>query len=513
MASWLALTAKAHEYPADLLTNKPPALQQPKSSRLKGQSSERAEGSESPAGTGKSIRRRTQVQVHGRHQGLHPLAEWIASRRPPVAVPSAFASVIDRVIKVRSNFADDITSHGLEADDGSNQRHSYFVSILEKVREVLRPRMPAGVAKALSRQPPEPEHLANMFAALKVYEPADVADSPSIPLERPTTEEAKDGVVYEAERETSIVDAISIYGMMWADLQRIRDRIRWIWSSYRAGVFDAAPAAIATNTAIDLARNLIEEVLAIFQPHTVWKVAQKFFFAHCLYRGFAIQDLLGANGQPNPDTYDIRDDVFMVAYNLLNGVVKVLGPNLPLYKDGTYGTYDPRRDRTKMSGQERFQEDLIVLSEMFSELVTVGRQVHDYPIQDELLRGIKEMDRTREVPFHLVFSAQVVLDIHHLLREDAARPFNQMMEQIALMGESLEQAEFHKGLKFDNWPPENDRVLQEIGRRIPTLDQPGPCLQDQAEDVLACHELLDRRGRASEPYTALLACPGWLDAL
>jgi hypothetical protein len=31
------------------------------------------------------------------------------------------------------------------------------------------------------------------------------------------------------------------------------------------------------------------------------------------------------------------------------------------------------------------------------------------------MRGIKEMDRTREVPFHLVFAAQVFLDIHHVL--------------------------------------------------------------------------------------------------
>jgi hypothetical protein len=99
-----------------------------------------------------------------------------------------------------------------------------------------------------------------------------------------------------------------------------------------------------------------------------------------MFKGVSVEHLLDAHGRPNPDNYDIQDDVFMVAYNLLLSFVKVLGPNLPLYKDGMHGTYDPRRDRTRMSGMEKFQEDLILLSEMFSESMTVARVVHEYPI-------------------------------------------------------------------------------------------------------------------------------------
>ncbi|KAK3311653.1 uncharacterized protein B0T15DRAFT_482623 [Chaetomium strumarium] len=362
-----------------------------------------------------------------------PLAEWIASRQPAVAVPAAFASVNDRVIKVRSRFADDITSHGPEVDDESNERHSYFLGVLEKVREVLKPRMPAGVADPPFRQQPdEPERLANMFAALEGYEPAEFADSSSISLERPATEKAEDDVVYEAEQQTSLLDA----------------RIRWIWTNYQTGVIDVAVAAIATNAAVDLARDLIEEVLPVFRSHGVWTIAQRFYFACCMARGFDIEHVQDANGHPNPNTYDVQGDVSMVAYNVLLSVVRILGPNLPLYKDGIHWT-------------EKFQEDRIPLYEMFSELITVAR-VQDYPIQDEFLRGIKGMDQTREVPFHLVFAAQVHLDIHHILRADVARAFHQMMEQITLMRDSLrEQADFHKCLKFENWTPADDRVLQQ----------------------------------------------------
>jgi hypothetical protein len=329
--------------------------------------------------------------------------------------------------------------------------------------------MPAGAFESTSRQPDEPESLSNMFSALTVYEPSE-EDSESffVSMEPPTPEKAEQDIVYEAEPQRSIMDAMSAYMMLYTDLGRIRVRIRWIWANYQTGVLDLVAAAIATNAAIDLARGLIEEVLPALQPHPVWHVAQKLYFVCCLSRGFSFGDILDANGRPDPQTYDVQDDVYMVAYNVLKSLQLVLSPiSLPIYKDGTFGTYDPQRDRTKMSGQEKFQEDLVLLNEIFTELVTAGRLVNDYPVQDEFMRGIKEMDKTREVPFHLVFSAQIFLDIHHVLREDAARPFQEMMEQLNFMESSLRrQTEFHKGLKFENWPASNEHALQDYVKRI-----------------------------------------------
>jgi hypothetical protein len=457
VASWLVVTAKAHGYPADLLSNEPAPA---KSSRLKGKARKLASQNQQKPDKPSAARKYT-VAI----KDFASLAGWIASRQPPVAVPSAFASVIDRVIKVRSSFGDDMASHGHQPDEASNRQHNYFLGILEKVRDVLRPRMPAGVAEVLPQRPEE--HLNSVFAALHVYEPATVADSPTIPLEQPTSQKAEENVVYEAEQQTSMVEAISLYAMMWADLQRIRDRIRWIWSNYRAGVFDVAVAAVSTNSAIDLARNLIDEVLPALGPHPVFQVATKLFFTMCMLNGFDIDRVLNARGQPEPITYDIQDDLFLVAYNLLRSLADVLTPDLPLYKDNTFGTYRPESNRDDMTGTEKFQEDQILLCEVFTELVTANRLVAGYPIQDEFMRGIKEMDRTRDVPFHLVFAAQVFLDIHHILREDATRPFEQMMEQITLMGESIrDELEFHKGVKLSNWTPQNDRALDEIGRKI-----------------------------------------------
>ncbi|KAK4111504.1 hypothetical protein N656DRAFT_837525 [Canariomyces notabilis] len=445
VASWLAATARAHGYPANLLTNAIPS-QQRQGGRLKGKARKTQQKPEK-----KSAKFKYTVAI----KDFVPLAEWIASRQPPVEVPSSFVSVINRVI----------------ADDDSNQRHSYFVGVLKKVRDVLKPRMPAGASEPTSRQLDEPENLSNMFSALTVYEPSEEdLESFFVSMASPTPEKPEQDIVYEAEAQTSIVDAMYPYMTMYTDLDRIRHQIRWIWATYQIGMVDLVAAAIATNSAIGLARSLIDDVLPALQPHSVWDVAQTFYFASCLAKGFSFDDILDANGRPSPETYDVQDDVYMVAYNVLTSLLPVLITDLPVYKDGSFGTYDPKRFRPDLSGQEKIQDDLILLTEMFTELVTVGRLVDDFPVQDELMRGIKEMDKTREISFHLVFSAQVFLDIHHVLRYEADHPFQQLMKQLDYMETSLRrQMEFHEGLEFENWPASNERALQGCVSRIQWL--------------------------------------------
>jgi hypothetical protein len=103
VASWLAATARAHGYPADLLTNAIPS-QQRQGGRLKGKARKTQQKPEK-----KSAKFKYTVAI----KDCVPLAEWIASRQPPVKVPASFASVINRVIAVRSNFADRIADHGI----------------------------------------------------------------------------------------------------------------------------------------------------------------------------------------------------------------------------------------------------------------------------------------------------------------------------------------------------------------------------------------------------------------
>lgn len=120
IASWLAVTAKAHRYPADLFSNHTPS-QPTKSGRLKGKAQQAANEPKLAPKYTVAIR------------DFIPWPNGFPLVGPTVAVPSAFAIVIDRVIKVRSRFAVD---YGLKAGGESDQRHSYFLGVLEKVRQL-----------------------------------------------------------------------------------------------------------------------------------------------------------------------------------------------------------------------------------------------------------------------------------------------------------------------------------------------------------------------------------------
>ncbi|KAH6640159.1 hypothetical protein F5144DRAFT_559536 [Chaetomium tenue] len=471
VASWLASTAKARGYPADLLSSAAASQSsqgQPKG-RPKGKARKAARQMKTATDPNASSSAASSFKYTVAIKDFVPLAEWIASRQPAVVVPIIFDATIGRVINIRSAVSKQITKQSKKLDIASEQGHSYFIGILERVREILKPHLPAAsTPKDATVKPNAPDDLPSRFSGLTVYEPAEDGFT-DLPIERPRAE-PDDNVVYEAETQTSVWDALDAYGMMINDLNKIRARIRWIWSSYKDGHFDASAAAIGTNTAIDLARNLIAEVSPVFKGHSIWDLAELFYASGCLHKGFTVAQ---ARDQVSYTTYEVADDLFMTVYNLLRSLADVLDPlHLPLFKDGMFGTYDPIRNRSKMKGNQKFVEDQILLCEIFSELVTVNRMVAGYPVQDEFMRGIAEMEKTGTIPFSLVFAGQAFLDIHHELRSVATHPFEEMMRQVDFMGKTIdEHLEFHKGLQFENWPESNNRILQAVREAMKLVEK------------------------------------------
>ncbi|ROW05698.1 hypothetical protein VMCG_05163 [Cytospora schulzeri] len=109
--------------------------------------------------------------------------------------------------------------------------------------------------------------------------------------------------------------------------------------------------------------------------------------------------------------------------------------------------------------------------EIIGELITVNRHVPAYPIQDKFMRGMKEYDQTRQVPIYLAFTAQMFLDIHHILREEVFSAHAKCAAEMELMHEDLQQhLEFHKNLKIDHWPSSNDQQLRALQNRIKWIE-------------------------------------------
>lgn len=390
-----------------------------------------------------------------------PLAEFIfAAQKPIISVPDSFSKTIDRVIAVRSSFGTQLSEHGLETTPNSDFKHSYFVGILEKVREVLKPRMST---ETTTSSTDSIETMATRFSCLKVYEPSqDFLDAPDI--ERPA-KSTEDNTIYEAELQNTFEDAILAFTMMLNDLNKIRSRIEWIWTNHRDGHFELATAAVATNTAIDLANDLMEEVLPVFNDYQgAFAVCEKFFFLHTHEkRGSSMEEMAAwLQGATQHDFYDIADETYFNAGRLIESLAKVLPPRqLPIYREGMFGTYDPKSNRDAKTGHEKFNEDKIILAAFFPEAVSLARLVPGYPVEDNFIRGIKELDKTQEVSFPLIFAAQILLDIHHILRDRTADVAYTVIQEVTALGNIIDgHFEYHRTLRIANWPRSNDDALR-----------------------------------------------------
>lgn len=344
VASWLASTAKACGYPADLLTTVAPVKRK------------------------KHNKKASQNKHVVAIKDFIPLAEFIAaSKKPAAAVPASFVETINRVINVRSSFGSTLREHGAEPSAEASEKHSFFVGVLEQVREALRPRMPAvGAERARAEassatQSSSPNAWINGFQALKVYEPSkEFLGAPDIQRPHPA-EPSETNVVYEAEAAARLEfeDAIFAFALMIDDLNKIRQEIRNIWAGYRDGTLELAAAAVATNTAVDLARNLADEIDPLLRPHGgFWKIAQKFYFIASAANGLFSFDGVAFEGTSlkfdfDPKTYDVADSTFFGTYHMLDGFMAVLRPGqLPLFKPGHFGAYNPQSDRSRKQGQK-----------------------------------------------------------------------------------------------------------------------------------------------------------------
>lgn len=146
----------------------------------------------------------------------------------------------------------------------------------------------------------------------------------------------------------------------------------------------------------------------------------------------------GSTGDLNCETYDIINNTYILAFMVLetflggwdNDDVVLLKEPLPDASDAIW-------DRKRMSKQEKLLKDKVLLSQFLSELTIIVRHVEDFPVYDELLRGMEEFDQTRDIPMYLVFAAQVFLDIHHVMGKRVDSAYETCLSHLGLIDEDV----------------------------------------------------------------------------
>jgi hypothetical protein len=180
VASWLAATAKAFGYSKPL---GPAPVEKKPAPRLKGKARKLAK--EASADTAVAVGATKSAPKYTLAiKDFVPLAAHIANfKEATIDIPDYFTSTLERIIWVRSSFSKNLAAAGKSLNEASDARHSFFMTVLERVRDSFKPLLgadafdftafknviPKDRIKTKDRARATP--LRNLLEILDVYEP------------------------------------------------------------------------------------------------------------------------------------------------------------------------------------------------------------------------------------------------------------------------------------------------------------------------------------------------------
>ncbi|EXJ93620.1 hypothetical protein A1O1_02012 [Capronia coronata CBS 617.96] len=378
------------------------------------------------------------------------MAQYISAfSKPPVKVPNGFVRMLDRAIALRkrvgsavSSQKDGQTARG-EDERLSDQRHSFFVGVLEGVREALKPRMSADVKdKSSESQGPgtaasgSEGTLGNLFTSLTVEDDLETLRTRRRVL---------------AEIIMDIEEAFVAFTCLLTDFDSIRTVLKETWIGYLEGQFDIVSASITTNTALELARCLEEEQQQIFASYGGTQgMLELYYKAHSLGQGYGAPYKEQPEDELNFALYDFSSTFYWPTHLILNSYLDVHQPG-----------------SVPMSNCEKVKEDKIILCEILPDFSLLSFSPRRSATDDELTRGLCQAFKTGKLTLAVIFAAQIFLDIHHILRDDVDRGFMNLCRAAAASEASInENFKFHKNLKIENWPATNDHVVRQLANTI-----------------------------------------------
>ena len=467
VASWLARKALQCGYPAELLDKiTTPPSNQP-STRLKGRARKEAKNAE-------KLRKAQSddTSSNSKHiikiKDFTTLAEHIVGfLEPVVQVPKQLILSLNRAIHLRHqhNLWSRENSNGSTDQANADESHSYFVSVLERTREILKPRMSSDEGQSRDVPSQADSQMENKFGNLVVDEPSkdflESSTSASSASHKSPTEPQ-----YEAEVVDSPEEKYLASHCLFQDVSDIRSFVRQLWASYQNGIIDLVATAITVNTAIDFVRTLELEYLQRYPEKSDFQdIVDMFYKIQCVIRGEDPTEKSRDDDPFNFNTYDLAEKCLLPTYILLSSFQNVLSPgHVPVHKSGCFGPRDLRTKWSEKTPRKKFQDDKIVLLEALADLRFMAEISSKAPLaEDELLRGVRQMSRGKDIPVWLVFATQCFLDAQHALEQDISGPHERLMVTAHAIKSSIElNLKFHATLRVDTWPRANDAQFKNM---------------------------------------------------
>ncbi|KAL8832819.1 MAG: hypothetical protein Q9191_000003 [Dirinaria sp. TL-2023a] len=320
----------------------------------------------------------------------------------------------------------------------------------------------------------------NRFAVLTVEEPEDEVHAPAV-----TKQIVKVELIEAEERDEEEAPFSHLFFKaycLFQDLRNIRAFLSQTWVEYRDGKVDLMNSSVVTDTALQLARELIQELVDSWPELQAddQLLQRKMYSTASSLRGRnelpSLEDGLPYNKNMN----EIAGWCYLPTNILLESFAAVIQPDqLPVYKKGHFGSYDPKADRELMSISQRFQEDKVILLELLPEFCVVGMFNVELPCQDEITRALVEFTQTKKVTILLSFAVQIFLDIHHAMRNSRIGAFGDLrMSSIRIkktIADFWSLSKTHPKPKF--WPKEGDEEITRIHSSVKTWTEDDPLLE------------------------------------
>lgn len=470
IATWLAVNAKRCGYSDDLLdrlgaANSAKATQA--APRLKGKARKKAQNTIKEASSTGSApivvpsKSKTPTYII-KIKEFVSLAEYIvACTKPLIQVPTTLVRVLDRAILLRKNFG---------AETGSNisdEGHAYFRGILEKTREVLKPRSPSETVNDRLTKPvsatdaadeAQSEDIQNIFDKLDLEEPSqEFLDSPDVVPSTQARMERQPN--YEVEAiQTKEEEYLAVHCLL-EDVKHIRRFLCALWSNYREGM-DLVAVSITVNTAIDFVRTLEQDLVSRFPAKRDYEdMIRLFFMVQCAHRGQDPNHRQRRDDLFNMAVYDLLEDIMLPTYSTLSSLQDIIqSGSVPQYKPGHFGYHDTRLPWSQKSPRDQIHDDRLVLLEGFPDLVLLSMITSKSPLaEDELMRGVRAMSPGKDIPLWLVFATQCFLDAQHELKEAISNGHDQLKVSANSLKASIEEnLKFYESVRIVNWPKTND---------------------------------------------------------
>ena len=412
------------------------------------------------------------------------LARRIAQDSEP-AIPDSVIKLANQVIDLRRGFSRFYEKQATDLTRAAIFKHAHFVEILEEVIDILKAPSSAGTKDSvIASTPAKIEHtvktakdcgsgdsdvLSNQFNNLELEEPIELDDastpsnielSTNHATTTKTNSESSLQVEYQPDNDENGEETYFAMYCLFADLRRLRIMIGRTWEDYSKGEIDLMSASILTNTAFDLVRRTEASFFdALPDFESAQKLIQTFMLFICISRGVNPRHKERPDDWFNYEVLDVAQWLYLPTFTLLDGFCDVIQPRqMPLMKPGFFGTYNAKADRKAMSPRQMLAEDKMILLEALPEFCLLGDSKVQYPGEDELTKGLREMYKTKKISLFLCFATQVYLDITHIRRDKIGSSFQDLQavgtEAKKTLNTALAQP--HSVL----WPEQNDKILK-----------------------------------------------------